>query len=503
MVFTTLRRRLPARVVWTPGLNRFAEAQALSGAADALVAVSLAGSLFFSLSPDASREQVLLYLLINMAPFALLAPLIGPAIDRFRFGHRWIAVFLFVLRALCAAALAFSLLDLALYFFALALLVSAKASGVVRQALVPALVDEPDQLVGANSRLARLTVIAGGIGGAVGAAVLALTGSPAITLGLACATFLLAALATMRLPQVARIDVLVASVEYEELHSPTIVNTAWAFTLVRAVVGFFVFGLAFALRRESEPAWMYGAAVAAYGVGTFAGNAVAPVLRRRYGEDRLTAGSLVALAVVAAFGALGASRPLVLLVSVVLGGAASVGRQGFDALVQTRAPGASHGRAFARFETRFQLGWVAGAIAAVAVAIPTRYSLAIVAVALIPAAVLYVRALREAHEAHVEDPFDPVEVARRRIDHALEWHRRDLQRLAVTELAGVVDLARALGVELDEPSIIRLDALRSAAVSTWPLDTREVYWAMERSVALVELLERGRDDGSVVVAPGT
>ena len=42
-------------------------------------AVSLAGSLFFSLSPDASRQQVLLYLLINMAPFALLAPLAGPS----------------------------------------------------------------------------------------------------------------------------------------------------------------------------------------------------------------------------------------------------------------------------------------------------------------------------------------------------------------------------------------------------------------------------------------
>ena len=500
-MFTTLRRRLPARVVWTPGLNRFAEAQALSGAADAMVAVSLAGSLFFSLSPDASREQVLLYLSINMAPFALLAPLIGPAIDRFRFGHRWIAVFLFVLRAICAAALAFALLDLALYFFALALLVSAKASGVVRQALVPALVDEPDQLVGANSRLARLTVIAGGVGGAVGAAVLAVTGSPAVTLGLACATFVLAAIATMRLPQVTRPDVLVASVEYEELHSPTIVNTAWAFTLVRAVVGFFVFGLAFALRRESEPAWMYGAAVAAYGVGTFGGNAIAPVLRRRYGEDRLTAGALVALAIVAAFGALGASRRT---------RPAGVRRarrcrvRRATGLRRARAdpcPGASHGRAFARFETRFQLGWVAGAIAAVAVAIPTRFSLAIVAVALIPAAVLYVRALREAHEAHVEDPFDPVEVARRRIDHALEWHRRDLQRLAVTELAGVVDLARVLGVELDEPSIVRLEALRAAAVSTWPLDTREVYWALERSVALVELLERGRDDGSLVVEP--
>ena len=491
MVFEGLRRRLPTRVVWTPGLNRFAEAQALSGAADALVAVSLAGSLFFSLSPDASRQQVLLYLVINMAPFALLAPLIGPAIDHFRMGHRWIATFLFALRAACAAALAFTLLDLALYFFALALLVAAEASGVVRQALVPALVDEPDQLVAANSRLARLTVLAGAVGGAVGAAVLAITGSPAATLGLACAAFIGAALATLRLPQVTAHDVSVASVEYEELHAPTIVATAWAFTVVRAAVGFFVFGLAFALRRESEPAWMYGAAVAAYGVGTFGGSAIAPLLRRRYGEDRITAGALVALAVVAAFGALGASRALVLLVSVVLGAAASVGRQGFDALVQTRAPGASHGRSFARFETRFQLGWVAGAIAAVAVAIPTRYSLGVLAVMLVPATWLYVRTLREAHEAHVEDPFDPVEIARRRIDHAVEWHHRHLDRLAVTELAGVVDLARALGTEMDAPSIVRLDALRSAALSTWPLDTRELYWAIERAEALVEQLERG------------
>ena len=38
-------------------------------------------------------------------------------------------------------------------------------------------------------------------------------------------------------------------------------------------------------------------------------------------------------------------------------------------------------------------------------------------------------------------------------------------------------------------------------MSTWPLDTREVYWAMERAVALVELLERRRDDGSAVVTP--
>ncbi len=178
VLIDAIRRRIPPPMVWSSSFNRFTLATVLSGIADALVAVSLAGSLFFSLSPEASREQVLLYLLINMAPFALLAPLVGPVIDRFRLGHRWISVILFALRAACAAALAFTLLDLTLYFFALALLICGKAFGVVRQALVPELVDESDQLVAANSRLARLNVISGAVGAAMGGLVLAITHAP-------------------------------------------------------------------------------------------------------------------------------------------------------------------------------------------------------------------------------------------------------------------------------------------------------------------------------------
>jgi hypothetical protein len=293
------------------------------------------------------------------------------------------------------------------------------------------------------------------------------------------------------LPAPAAGETTAASVEYEELHTPTIVATAWAFAVIRVAVGFFVFGIAFALRRESEPAWMYVAAVVAYGAGTFAGTVVAPLLRRRYGEDRLTEGSLVALAVVAAFGALGPSRPLVLLVSTVLGATASIARQAFDALVQTHAPLVSHGRAFARFETRFQLAWVAGAVAATAIVVPVSVSLAVVAVGLIPATALYMRTLREAHEAHVVDPFDPVEFARRRLDHATEWHRRDLDRLAVTELGGVVDLARAAGRAPDPATIARLEALRSTALSSRPIDRRELDWAIERVATLVEQMEAG------------
>ncbi|MGI9030640.1 MAG: MFS transporter [Ilumatobacteraceae bacterium] len=474
----------------SPSLDRLATAQLLSGAADALVAVSLAGSLFFSLSPEASQEQVLLYLVINMAPYIVLAPLIGPAIDRLRHGPGAIAAALFAVRAVCAFALAVSLLELGLYFFALALLVAAKANGVVRQALVPGLVADHADLVAVNSHLARLSVIAGAVGGLVGAGLLAF-GAPGIVAAVAGALFLGAAWATARLPGLpvppAEIP---PSVSYEELHRPTIVATSWAFTVVRAAVGFFVFGLAFALRRESEPAWMYGVTIALYGIGSFAGNVVAPVLRRRYGEDLLIAGALGTLAVVAAFAALGQSRPLVLLVAGVLGGTASVARQGFDSLVQRRAPTATHGRAFARFETRFQLAWVLGAIAATAIGIPIRISLAIVAGSLLPAAVLYLRALREARRAHADDPFDPVQVARRRLDHAREWDRRGGHRLAVTEVAGVVDLARAIGHLPDLETVERIDRLRADALSTWPLDEREVTWALARAGELIDTMDR-------------
>jgi MFS transporter len=494
-VIDDLRRRILPTAEWPPGLNRLTVAQSLGGAADAFVAVSLAGSLFFNLSPAASREQVLIYLLINMAPFALLAPLIGPAIDRFSGGHRLIAAALFALRGAFAAALAFFLYSLTLYFFALALLIAGKASGVTRQALIPGLVASPDQLLAANARIARIGTIAAGIGGAIAAPLLVLT-SASWTLGLACALFFAAAVVTTKLPRPAATPDIPPAVEYEELHTPTIVATAWAFAAVRAAVGFFVFGLAFDLRRGSQPAWMYGAAVVAYGAGTFAGLVVAPLLRRRYGEDRLTAGALIVLAVVAAFGALGPSRSLVLVVSGVLGMAASIGRQGFDAMVQTHAPATVRGRAFARFETRFQIAWVLGAIAATAGAVAIQVSLVIVALGLLPAAGLYTRAIHEAAQAHLLDPFDHVETARRRLDYAAEWQRRDQPRLAVTEIVGVIDMARATDHPVDAELVARVDRLRAAVVAGDAPEAGELAWAVERTNELVATLERDGDQGS-------
>jgi Transmembrane secretion effector len=495
-VLDVLWRRIPGGGGWSSGFNRLSVAQALAGAGDALVTVSLAGSLFFNLSPEASKQQVLLYLVINMAPFVALAPLIGPAIDRFPGGHRGIAATLFTVRAGLAVALAFVLFELGFYFVALALLVAGKASGVTRQALVPGLVDSPERLVAANARLSRTTAIAAAVGAGLGVPLMAST-SPTVTLVVACGCLVGAAATAGTLPAVVTAPAVTTAVEYEEVHTPTIVATAWAFGVVRAVVGYFVFGLAFALRRESEPAWMYGAAVAAYGAGTFAGSVVAPLLRRRYGEDRLVAGSLVGVAVVAAFGALGPSRLLVLTVAIVLGMAAMIGRQGFDAMVQRRAPTAVRGRTFARFEAGFQLAWVAGAIAATAGGVSTRISLAVIAVALIPVAALYARSIGAARAAHAEDPFDDVDVARRRLDFVVEWKRRGRPRLAVTELAALIDLARAGDRLVSAELINRIDRLRSVAVAGADPDETELALALDQTRQLLaELDVRRQDDAS-------
>ena len=68
------------------GLTQLLWVNALHMAGDALIAVSLAGTLFFAATTDAQRGNVALYLLVTMAPFAVLAPVhrpgAGPAAAR-------------------------------------------------------------------------------------------------------------------------------------------------------------------------------------------------------------------------------------------------------------------------------------------------------------------------------------------------------------------------------------------------------------------------------------
>jgi hypothetical protein len=70
------------------GLTSLTYAVMLNYASDAAMAIALANTLFFAATSGESKGKVALYLLITIAPFALVAPVIGPALDRIQRGRR-------------------------------------------------------------------------------------------------------------------------------------------------------------------------------------------------------------------------------------------------------------------------------------------------------------------------------------------------------------------------------------------------------------------------------
>jgi hypothetical protein len=58
------------------------------------------------------------------------------------------------------------------------------------------------------------------------------------------------------------------------------------------------------------------------------------------------------------------------MIALVVGLASAVAKPSFDALVQRHVRESNQGRAFARFETRFQLMWVVGSFVPVVLSLP-------------------------------------------------------------------------------------------------------------------------------------
>ena len=156
------------------GLARLLEMHAFNTAGDAAVAVSLAGTLFFTVPTEQASSQVALFLVLTMLPFAVVAPLIGPFLDRFRRGRRWAIGSTMAVRAFCCWVLAGAVVDesASFYLAALGVLISSKAYGVTRAAAVPRLLPAEFTLVKANSRISLTGTAAAAISAplAVGAA---------------------------------------------------------------------------------------------------------------------------------------------------------------------------------------------------------------------------------------------------------------------------------------------------------------------------------------------
>lgn len=371
---------------------RLALTHVLAIAGDTLVTMALAGSLFFSISPHAARGRVALYLVLTMAPFAVVAPLLGPVLDRSRSGRRTVVVLSCAGRTVMCLLMARHLHSLLLFPEAFAVLVLSKAYLVTKAALVPATVNDDRQLVRANARLAVLAVIAGFVAAAPGAAVLKLSFlGAAWVLRLAALVFVAAAVAGVRLAR-APVDRAPSptATEAAKLKSHGIRLGATAMAVLRGAVGFLTFLLAFAFRRAHAPSWWFGVAIGASMAGTLVGALLAPRLRRLVSEERMLTASLVFVAVAAAVGARFGNRAAASALAGVVGFAAGAGKLAFDSIVQRDAPDAARGRAFARFETRFQLVWVAAALVPVVVPVPTRVGMIMLAVACGGATIFYV-----------------------------------------------------------------------------------------------------------------
>lgn len=338
--------------------------------------VALAGSLFFDISPGAARSRVALSLLLTIAPFAVVAPFLGPALDRHRGGGRLMVFGAASGRALTCLGLAAALDELLLFPLAFVALVLSKAHGVAKSALVPAAAPSEELLVEANAKLALVAVVSGFVAAVPAVALLQLAGG-AWSLRIGAMVFVVAAAASLRIAtsttaRSPRARAGAGDGPAELAHEPHIVTAAVAMAVLRGISGFVAFFLAFAFRRTGAASWWFGAALAASMLGSLAGAALAPPLRTRVREERIIAAALVLVAVVGLLAARSAGRPAGVALASVVGFAASVGKLAFDALVQRDGHESGRGRSFARFEAGFQLTWVAGALLPVLIVLPTR-----------------------------------------------------------------------------------------------------------------------------------
>jgi len=346
--------------------TRLARTHAFAVAGDTLVALALADSLFFSIDPSDARLKVFGYLALTVAPFAVVAPLIGPVVDRTKGGRRWMVLGSQAFRALICFLMIDDIDGLLLFPEAFALLVFAKSYSVSKSALVPTTVAGDDELVTANSRLSLISGVMGFTAAVPGAILLTVGGSKWV-LGLAAIVFLVGAAFAAQLPAAKVADADPSDKERAELRSGLILLSATAMGLLRGIVGFLTFLLAFDLRGGDAPAWNFGLVLAVSAVGSLAGSAMAPRLRRATSEENILTALLGLTAIAGVVSAYIGGLTGAALLAASVGIAASAGKQAFDSIVQRDAPDANRGRSFARFETRFQLFWVAGAIIPVVV----------------------------------------------------------------------------------------------------------------------------------------
>ncbi|MFD5783302.1 MFS transporter [Streptomyces sp. NPDC126933] len=375
-----IRKATHAHGAGESGLGKLIELHAVNGAGDVMITVALASTVFFSVPTDEARGRVALYLAITLAPFALLAPVIGPLLDRIPHGRRAAMAAAMLTRAVLAIVISTLVVTggLELYPAALGVLVASKAYGVVRSAVVPRLLPPRFSLVRANSRVTLAGLLATGVAAPIGAGLHQI--GPQWPLYGACVIFLAGTVLAFTLPP--KVDS--AKGEHKarlathgekrpslRTVGPSVLHGLQANAAHRALSGFLIFFLAFLLREH--PLSGYSAAVSlgivgvAAGAGNALGTAVGAWLKARGPE--LIIATMLGLALSAAvLAALFFGGALMAVVCAVAGLSQALSKLSLDAVIQRDVPEEVRTSAFARSETLLQMAWVLGG--AVGIALP-------------------------------------------------------------------------------------------------------------------------------------
>lgn len=387
------RKASEAQGAGESGLARMIQVHAFNSAGDATVTIGLAGTVFFSVSSAQAKSQVLLFLLLTMLPFTIVAPVLGPLLDRFRHGRRWAIGFTLAIRAFLCWVLAETIDNDSVWLFpvALCVLVASRAYLVTRSSAVPRVLPPQLTQVKANGRLSLAGVIGAGVAGAIagGAAKL---GGAAWSLRVGALLFAIGTVMAILLPP--RVD---SSIGEEAAPSPlvsgkangrgmgeAVVTALRANTGLRWLSGFLTIFLAFLVRSHPFPGWegketlllalVLGAAGVGNAVGTVAGAALKIATPRT-----IVLTTLIADAVMVVIAAAHFTIWTAVAVGFVAGTGQQLGKLALDSQIQNTIPEHMRTSVFGRSETLLQLAWVIGGI--VAVVIPTNASLGMIVAA--------------------------------------------------------------------------------------------------------------------------
>lgn len=380
------------------GLRTLIWSNALSMGGDAFVSVFLAATLFFAAPGEQQRSNVALYLLVTVAPFAVIAPIIGPLLDRIDRGRRAALAGTYVVRAvLCYVLAVHTDSTVLLYICALLLLVFSRAFNVLRAAVVPRVRPDGMPLVTANSRLTVFGMCGAGALGALGVILINVfnflepveqgggSAEVAPTLGFTiellagAVVFLVGAWVVLQLP--ARVDTdegegkIAMSTHGDggsrERSTPSgvrivlgthVVTALRSSSVQKFLGGFLTFFLVFYIQATMQG---FGALVvlgvlgAAAGLGSFLGTSIGTRFASTSPDQLvlIASGVAVACCVLAAITPGIAISIIVALITAVL---SALGKIALDAIIQREIPVDFRSSAFSRSETVLQLAWVFG-----------------------------------------------------------------------------------------------------------------------------------------------